>query len=104
MLGTDIAQPDSITKNARAMAAADLLQLLSILVICVEHRRSRPLGAATFKQPSLRRKVIFHRAVVIQMVAGQIGKYRNIKWHPENTLLLECVRGNFHHHFGRALS
>src|ERR1700678_4344575 len=43
---------------------------------------------------------MFHRAMVIEMVASKIRKHGHIKRNPENALLFERVRRDFHHRFG----
>ena len=59
-------------------------------------------------QPSnntcLERKILFHGAVIVEVVAGQVGEDGDVEWNPINPLLLQRVRGNFHHGLGRALA
>ena len=42
--------------------------------------------------------------VVVEVVAGEIGEDRDVERDSVNPLLLQCVRGNFHHGFGCTLA
>src|SRR5712671_5738809 len=38
------------------------------------------------------------------MVPGEIGEHGYVEWNTKYALLLQCMRGNFHHRFGHSLA
>ena len=70
-------------------------------VIDIDHRRSE---ARPLEQALLGRTVGLHAAVVVEMVAGQVGEHREAEPHAVDAPLFERVRGDFHGDVGRAPS
>ena len=60
----------------------------------VNHRES--VRGQLRKQPRLRVCVVVHVAVIVQMIAGEIGKHRGVKGQRGRAALLQRVAGNFH--------
>ena len=81
---------------------AELDQPLAVLIFDVDDRGTRRLGARSLKENRLRGEIFFHGAVVVEMIAGEIGEDRYIERHTVNPLLLKSMGGNFHHRFGAA--
>jgi hypothetical protein len=69
------------------------------LIIDVDHARDESRG---LEQQCFRRAVFLHRAVVIEVVACEVGEYGRVETHAVHTPLLESVRGHFHPHAFRA--
>ena len=70
-------------------------QLRTEGVVDVDHavRQVRPR-----QQPRLGGAVGLHRAVIVQMVARQVGENRRVEAHAVDAPLVEGVRGDFHAH------
>ena len=73
-----------------------LPQLPSPLVIAIDHRILRSRTARPRKQQFLRRKIILHRVMKVEMVARQIGKHGSVKMQPVNPSQSQRMRRNFH--------
>ena len=71
-------------------------------VITVEDGGTGRWSRGAIKQFAFRGKVILHAAVVVKMVAGQIGEDGDVEPEAGNPLLIERVRGYLHHRLGRA--
>ena len=70
-------------------------QTPSVFIIRIENGRCA--GAQHFhEQQTFRLKIIFHRAVIIQMIAGQIGENRSGKQQRTGPVLVQSVAGLFH--------
>lgn len=68
-------------------------------VVQVHDRCAQP-GAC--EQLGLGRTVLRHVAVIIEMVAGEIGEHRHVELHRIHAALIECMRTDFHRHRLRA--
>src|SRR5262249_33311460 len=77
---------------------------LPIFVFDVDDCRSRSICAAAFEQHLLRGKVLFHGEVVVEVIAGEVGKDGYVEGNAVNSLLGERVGGNLHHGISRALA
>jgi len=56
------------------------------------------------EQLGLGRAVFFHAAVVVQMVAGKVGKHRRGELHTVDAELIQAMAGYFHAHHAGALA
>src|SRR2546425_1228623 len=88
---------EPIRKRLRTPLPADFLQLTSVFVVDIDNGSARRLGSATLEQNLFGSKILIHGAVIIEVVASQIGEHRNIKRNAIHPLLLKRVRGNLHY-------
>ena len=65
----------------------------AILVVEVRDHGARCIGPAAFEEHSLGREVLVHGLVIVEMIARQVGKDRDVEGHPEHALLRQRVRG-----------
>ena len=98
LFGAQIAGLDAVTQYPHRFTAQLLCQRHAKIVIGIEYGgfQIRPLEQARFGGG-----VIVHVAVVIEMVARQVGEYRDIECNPIDAALVESVRGDFHRHTRR---
>ena len=68
-------------------------------VVDVDHARHQVFA---HEQPRLGGAVAFHGAVIVEVVAREIGERGGAEPHRAHARLVERVRGNFHRHAGRA--
>ena len=78
---------------------AQLDEPLPVLIVKVDDGGSRRLRARSLEENRLGREIIFHRAVIVEMIASQIGEHGYIEWNSKGPLLLQRVRRNLHHRF-----
>ena len=86
---------------------ADLLHIVAqffheMASECVVHVDDRCAQTFPRKQFLLGRAVLFHRAVIIEMVAREIGEHGNVELDAVDTVLIERVRRHFHGDVRRA--
>ncbi len=74
-------------------------QVAAERVVEIDHRRLQPRRG---EQARLGRAVAGHVAVVIQMIAGEIGEHRHVEVHRIDAALVQRVRTHFHRHRLRA--
>ena len=72
------------------------LDFASVRIVAVEHGEFRRRTAGSGEEPLFGGKVRFHGAVIVQVIAGQIGEHHGVKLHAVYASQVECVRGNFH--------
>ena len=82
------------------LPSAELHQALAVLVFYVDHGHTRRFCARSLKENCLGGEIIFHGAVIVEMVAGQVREDGNVEWNAVDALLLQRVRGDFHHRLG----
>ena len=58
----------------------------------------RVLERRPAEEPGLRRAVTTHRAVIVEVVARDVGQQRDVEFDSGEPVLLDAVRGNFHAH------
>jgi hypothetical protein len=80
-----------------------LQKLAAVIVIHIENRGARRIGTAALEQNLLGAEVFVDGAVVVEMIASEIGKDSDVEWNSEDALLFEGVRGYFHHRFAYAV-
>ena len=69
-------------------------------IIDVDHCRPQ---AGPREQFCFRGAVIFHAAVIVEMIAGEIREHRDFEVDRIDAALLKSVRGHFHRHVARAV-
>src|SRR5208337_227625 len=69
--GAPIALADAIGTNFRAGLASRLRKLLRVWIVRVQDRDTRRRVHRAVEEQALRGKIIFHRVVVVEMVARQ---------------------------------
>jgi hypothetical protein len=74
-------------------------QRAAVVVVQVDHRGLQPRPS---EQLGLRRAVAGHVAVVVEVVAGEIGEHRDVEMHARHAALVERMRADFHRHRLRA--
>ena len=79
-----------------------LLQHGAVWIVLVEDGGAGRRSRGAIEQFAFGGKVILHAAVVVEMVAGQVGKDGDVEIQARNTLLVESVGGYLHHRFGGA--
>src|SRR6516162_3346734 len=84
------------------MALAHLQQTPAVFIFDIDHDRARRLDSQPGEKNHLRLEVVLHSAVIIEMIARQIGKDLNLEGDSKRALLLKRVRGNFHNGFTTA--
>ena len=84
----------------RAHLAADRVEQLATERIVQVHRRGAQ--ARPVEQPRLGRAIAGHVAVVVQVIAGEVGEHAHVEMHAIHAALVERVRGHFHRHRLRA--
>src|SRR5208283_2334874 len=91
-LRVKIAGCQTVGKYQRTLSLAKLPKLPPVLIVQVKNCGARRVRPAAFEKHLLGAEVVFHCAVVIEMVAGEIGEDSHIKRNSENTLLFKRVR------------
>ena len=99
-IGAEVASLDAIGKDLRADFAGNRRQLRTKWIFDIYNRNAWRGHQAAVEKFSLRRKVVLHRAVKIEVVASEVGKDGHIKGQAVNTALGEGVRGDFHYCLG----
>ena len=99
VLGVKVAAIDAV-RNHFVVLLAERQQALAVLVFDVDDHEPRRLHSQSLKQNGLRLEVALHRAVIVEMIARQVGEHRHFERNPENPLLLQSVRRNFQHRLG----
>jgi len=64
-------------------------------VVDIDHPRHQVVSR---EQPRLGRAVAVHRAVIVEMIAREIGEHRGVEPHGAHARLVERMRGDFHRH------
>ena len=65
---------------------------VAVFIVNIKNGGARRVGPATFEKHLFGAEVIFHRAVVVEMVASEIREYSHIKRNSKNALLLQRMR------------
>ena len=81
---------------------AELDEALPVFIFYVDDAGARRLRSRALKENCLGGEILFHRAVVVEMIAREIGKDGDVEGNAVNALLLERMGGDFHHRFGAA--
>ena len=84
----EIAGPDAVTDHLQCGGAQTFFQLATEWIVDIQHRC---LQAARPKQPGLRFRVGFHGAVVIEMVAREVGEQCHIELDARHAPLVETM-------------
>ncbi len=73
-------------------------ELFAVRVVKIDNHAAllRPLFQGS-EQDLLGREIVLHRAMVIQVIPGQIGEYPDVELQSMNTFLIQGVRANLHH-------
>ena len=103
-LGVEIAGAPTIGKDFRPGIFAEFDELRAVFIVGIDHGSARRLGPAAFEKNALGVEILFHGAVVVEVIAGEIGEDRDVEWDGKHALLRERVRRDFHHGFGRTLA
>ncbi len=90
----------TVRERLSTLLFAKFPELAAIFIVNIENGRPRRFRPATFEKHLLGAEVLFHRPVIIKMVACEIREYAHIKRNSKNTLLLQRVRRHFHHRLG----
>jgi hypothetical protein len=72
------------------------LDFAGVRIVAIEHREFRRRTAGSHEKALLGGEVRFHGAVIVQVIARQIGKHHGMKLHAVDASQVERVRGNFH--------
>ena len=102
MLDVEVTGGQAVRENCGAFFVCEFEQLAAVFVIGIEDRGARGFGAAAFEQKPLGAEVIVHGAVVVEMIAREVGEDGDVEGDSEYALLREGVRGDFHYAFGDA--
>ena len=78
------------TRRQRAQAGSSALTI------------SNPDQAEQRAQPHLGGEIVLHRAVIVEMLVGQVGEDARGEGEPVEPALVEAVRGGLHRHVGHA--
>ena len=91
-MGTNVTMLEPETNDADA-GTGTRNQRLAEAVVGIDDRR---FEVRKIEQTCLGSSIGIHVAVVVEVVAGQVGKDRDIEGHPGDARLVECVRGHLH--------
>ena len=81
----------AVTDQARIVLFSG--QLTAKVIVQIQYTATQTWPGEQF---GLGRRVDLHRAVVVQMIARQVGQYRHIKRQRADPPLIQAVRGNLH--------
>ena len=85
--------------HARQATGQAVVQLAAEGIVDVDHRRLQP---GPREQLRLGRAIGRHVAVVVEVVAGEVGEHADAEVHAVHAALVERVRSDFHRHRARA--
>ena len=93
IVGGDIAVADAVTDHPRAGAIHAQRELAAECIVEIDDRvhQARPM-----EQRGLGGAVAPHVAVIVEMIARQIGEQRGVEAGPVDAPLVERMRGDFH--------
>ena len=87
-----VAGRQAVGEHHCALLLAKLPELPAVFIVNIKNGGARRVGPATFEKHLFGAEVIFHRAVVVEMVASEIREYSHIKRNSKNALLLQRMR------------
>ena len=93
--GAPVALANSVGPDLSAGLRCRVSQFGSARVMRVDHGNARSRIDRAVKEQSLGGKVLLHRLVVIEVVAGEIGEDSHIEVDPGGAALIKGVAGNF---------
>jgi len=83
-----VARCQTVGEHQGALLFAKLPELAAVFIVKVKNGGARRFRSAAFEKHLFGAEVLFHRAVVIEMVASEIREYGHIKRNSKNALLL----------------
>src|SRR5215471_8164982 len=85
-VGVQFSTPQSVGHYFGTTLPADPCQLLTVLVFSVENGDARRIGPAALEQHLLGCEILFHRVMIVEVVASEIGEHGYIEWNAEDSL------------------
>src|SRR5438270_13805428 len=93
----------SVRNHIGALFFTEVQQLPTAFSVCLQYGNPRPTRQGASKQYSLRRKILIHSLMKVEMVTGQIREYCHIKSDAERSLLHQRMRRHLHRNFARPI-
>ena len=95
-----VALADAVSAHFRAGLARGAGQFFRAGIVGVDDGNPRRGIDGAIEEQTLGREILLHRAVIVEVIAGEVGKHGHIEIDACGAALVEAVAGNFRDQFG----